>query len=196
MATGRVGAETADGDGSRARQRGQQADRMTGGRMFQLPAVGVEETSPDPWIVDARLLNRPQQPGAGRDDREPDVEIVVFFPATPRHASGRIARRPDAQPFSPSGLVTNTERAHAGTHVTQRTTQGPSARRVFDRKSLCLSAAQRRYSARRTLIGSTLVARHTGTSAAIAAATPTTQVAVPAGDVSSMNHLRVPSPES
>src|SRR5262249_31234176 len=112
-----------------ARQRGQQVECMAGRWTFQLATVRVEEAAPHLRIVDPCLLNRPQQAGAWRDDREPDVEIVISLPAAPRHASRRIARRPDAQAFPAPGLVADTESTDVRTtHVTQRTTQ--SRRRV------------------------------------------------------------------
>src|SRR5262249_35775628 len=129
MATGLVRAEAADRDRSRARQRGQQVECMAGRWTFQLSTVRVEEAAPHLRIVDPCLLNRPQQAGAWRHDREPDVEIVISLPAAPRHASRRIARRPDAQAFPAPGLVADTESTDVRTtHVTQRTTQ--SRRRV------------------------------------------------------------------
>ena len=72
---------------------------MARGRTLELAAIGVEEALADLRIVEAGLLDRSQKPLARRDDWEPDVEVVIFPPAVPRHTSRRPPRGPDAQPF-------------------------------------------------------------------------------------------------
>src|SRR5262249_33347494 len=99
MATRLVLAEAADRDGRCAGECGEEVDDVAGRRLFQFPAIRVEEAAADLWIVEARLADRSQQLRAGRNDGKPDVEVVVFLPAAARHPARRKARRPETEPF-------------------------------------------------------------------------------------------------
>jgi len=91
---------TTDRNGGPSSERGKQIDGVARCRLRKLALVCVRESGPHRGLVEAAAIGSPQQRGARRDEREPDVEVAVTRPAGSRHTTRRMTGRTDAQPFT------------------------------------------------------------------------------------------------